>query len=150
MTAVHRLSRLCCLLLFASCLAACGPAPDQSAAVQVTEARIRVPVPGQDKTAAYLTIENGSKTPFVLTAIESAGARAIEMHTIDRDGDTVRMRRLPEVVVEPGATVTFAPGGLHLMIFGVTEPIDPFTATLVAADGRRLEVSFATLALGGN
>jgi len=150
MTAVHHLSRLCCLLLLTVCLPACGPAPDPSAAIQVTDARIRVPVPGQDKTVAYLTIENGSTTPFVLTTIESTGARAIEMHTIDRDGDRVRMRRLPEVVVEPGATVTFAPGGLHLMIFGVTEPIDPFTATLVAADGRRLEVSFATLALGGN
>lgn len=150
MTTVHRLTHLCCLLLLTASLAACGTAPGQSTAVQVTEARIRVPVPGQDKTVAYLTIENGSTTPFVLTAIESAGARAIEMHTIDRDGDRVRMRRLPEVAVEPGATVTFAPGGLHLMIFGVTEPIDPFTATLVAADGRRLEVSFATLALGGN
>jgi len=137
---------------------ACSRAPDHadptpastSAPIQVTEARIRAVVPGQDKTAAYFTLENRGQTPFVLAGVESAQARAIEIHAIERDGDTVRMRRLPQVAVEPGATQRFAPGGLHLMIFGVTGPLEPFTATLVAADGQRIEVPFELIALGGN
>jgi copper(I)-binding protein len=99
-------------------------------------------------TAAYFTLENRSPAPFVLTRVESPRARAVEIHTIVRDGDLARMRRLTEVVVEPGATVRFAPGGLHLMIFGVMEPLDPFTATLVAADGQQFEVHFTTITLG--
>lgn len=142
------------LALLAGCDRAPDPAgesaPDAGAPVRVTDARVRAVVPGQDKTAAYFTIENRGPTPFVLAGVESARARAIEIHTIVRDGDMARMRRLPQVVVEPGALVRFAPGGLHLMIFGVSEPLDPFTATLVSADGQRLEVAFETVALGGN
>jgi copper(I)-binding protein len=127
---------------------ACSRAPDTT--VVVRDARIRAVVPGQDKTAGYLTIENRGGAPYVLTAVESARAAAIEIHTIVRDGDTVRMRRLPELAVEPGATVRLEPGGLHLMIFGITDSAEPFAATLVAGDGTRIEVPFALIALGGN
>jgi copper(I)-binding protein len=152
---IPRLTALACLIL--ALLGGCGgaaengtPTAAETAPVSVSDARIRTLIPGQDKTAAYFTIVNRGATPFVLSAVASAQARAIEIHTIERDGDMARMRRLPEVVVEPGATVWFAPGGLHLMVFGVTEPLDGFTATLVAADGQRLEVPFETIALGEN
>jgi periplasmic copper chaperone A len=137
-------------------LAACGRTAQESAddlaadtaPIRISEARVRTPVPGQDKTAAYFTLENRSPAPFVLTRVESPRARAIEIHTIVRDGDMARMRRLAEVAVEPGATVRFAPGGLHLMIFGIVAPLEPFTATLVAADGQQFEVHFETITLG--
>jgi hypothetical protein len=127
--------------------AGCSQTPEPT--VQVTDARIRAVVPGQDKTAAYLTLTNRGATPFVLQGAESAQARAIEIHVIEREGDTVRMRRIPELAVQPGSTVRLEPGGLHLMIFGVTDPPDPFMATLLGADGTRIEVPFALIALGG-
>ena len=158
MTLRLRLTAAAAMAVALGLLAGCGRAPDPAdtpaadagAPIRVTEARIRAVVPGRDMTAAYFTIENRGQTPFVLTGVESTQARAIEIHTVERDGDMARMRRLPQIAVEPGALVQFAPGGLHLMIFGVSEPLDPFTATLVSADGQRLEVAFETIAPGGN
>jgi copper(I)-binding protein len=147
--ATPRLVRLLGALVVLVALAG-GCTGTHEAAVQVTDARIRAVVPGQDKTAAYLNITNRGATPFVLTGIESTQARAIEIHVIERDGDDVRMRRIPELAVEPGATVRLEPGGLHLMIFGVSGPAERFTATLLAADGTRIDVPFALIALGGN
>ncbi len=113
-----RLTAAAALAVALALLAGCGrapeptgdPAPDTGAPIRVTEARIRAVIPGQDKTAAYFTIENRGRTPFVLAGVESTQARAIEIHTIERDGDMARMRRLPQVAVEPGAHVQFAPG----------------------------------------
>jgi hypothetical protein len=128
----------------------CARAPDADGPLRVTDARIRTPVPGQDKTAAYLTIENTGAAPFVLTSVASPRARAIEIHEIRRDGDRVQMRRIPELTIGPGATVRLEPGGLHLMVFGVAEPLEPFTATLIGADGARIEVPFTLVPIGGD
>jgi copper(I)-binding protein len=60
-----------------------------------------------------------------------------------------RMRRLTQLQVPAGGTLTLAPGGTHLMIFGLTQPLRDFHATLTAADGRTLLVSFDIIPPGG-
>jgi copper(I)-binding protein len=117
--------------------------------LEVADARIRTVIPGQDVTAAYLTLTNRTSSPIVITGVTSPHARAIELHAIERTGDAVRMRRLKELTVEPGATVRLEPGGIHLMVFGVSDPDAPFVATLGAADGSSVEVEFARIAPGG-
>lgn len=114
----------------------------RTGSVEVSGARVRTPVAGQNKTAGYLTLTNHGDTPLTLVGAESPATRAIEFHRIDRDGDMVRMRRMAQLVVEPGATVRLEPGGLHLMLFGVTALEEPFIITLLDADGERFEVPF--------
>lgn len=120
----------------------------RTGSVEVSEARVRTPVAGQDKTAGYLTLTNHAAMPLTLVGAESPAARAIEFHRIDRDGDMVRMRRMAELVVAPGATVRLEPGGLHLMLFGVTALEEPFMITLLDSDGERFEVPFRITAPG--
>ena len=126
----------------------CAKAPTEP--LEVSDARIRTVIPGQDVTAAYVTLTNRTNARLVINAVESAHARAIEIHAVDRVGDSVRMRRLTELAVEPGATVRLEPGGIHLMVFGVSDPEAPFVAALVAADGTRVEVAFARIPPGGD
>lgn len=114
-------------------LAGCAEGP----ALQVSEARVRQLIPGQETTVGYLTLRNTGARDRVLTAVASDAARAVEMHTTVRDGDVVRMRRLSEVVIPAGETVRFEPGGRHLMLFGVTDLKDPVqvSLTVVTRDG---------------
>lgn len=116
----------------------------------VSEARVRAPVPGQDKSVGYFTARNRSDDAITLVGAESDAVRAIEMHTTTRDGDVVRMRRLTEVVIPAGDTVRFEPGGRHLMLFGVAELGDEVEITLHTADGGRFPVRFETVPLGAD
>lgn len=133
-------------------LGACG-ASDETAApaatVAVSDARIRTPAAGMDMTAAYLTLRNETATAFELVGFESPVTDRIELHTMTQDGDMMRMRRLDRISVAPGATLTLEPGGTHLMIFDLPEPLTVFHATLIGADGRTLPVEFAVVPRGG-
>ena len=137
-----RVAALIALLTLAGC--------DGDDALAVSEARVRAPIPGQDKTVGYFTAHNPSDEAVKLTGAESAAVRAIEIHTTSRDGDVVRMRRLDEVVIPAGDTVRFEPGGRHLMLFGVAELGENVEITLRTADGQRLPVRFETVPLGAD
>lgn len=52
-------------------------------------------------------------------------ARAVEVHEHIHEQDVMRMRRVPELEIPVNKTITFAPGGLHLMMFGMKEPLTP-------------------------
>lgn len=113
-----------------------------------TDARVRMPIPGQDKTVGYFSVTNEGGRPVALVAARAQGVRAIEIHTTLRDGDMVRMRRLNEVVVAPGETVAFEPGGRHLMLFGVTELPAEIDVEFVTDAQETLTVRFRRFALG--
>lgn len=55
------------------------------------------------------------------------------------------MKPLARVAVPAGGSVTFAPGGYHLMLIGLTKPVktgDAVPATLTFASGAKVKVSF--------
>lgn len=73
--------------------------------------------------AGYLSIRNNGAVPDRLLGASTPAARAVEMHTMLQDGEVMRMRPVTEIPVAPGATVTLAPGGLHIMLLGLTAPL---------------------------
>ena len=73
--------------------------------------------------AGFITIRNAGAADRLLSASTPAAGRT-EMHTMLRDGDVMRMRELPEIAVPAGGAVTLAPGGLHLMLIGLTRPLE--------------------------
>ena len=121
--------------------AGCAPAEEAPAALALSEGWIRLPPPGQDRSAAYLTLT--ATSAVTLVAAESPLAQRVEFHTMVRDGDLMRMRQLPEVSLAPGETRRFAPGGDHLMLFGWAPPAEARVGeiTLVDVDGTRYTVT---------
>ena len=141
---MHRSIRLQIVVLYAfvgPLLGACTEAPG----LQVDNAQIRDLLPGRDTTAGYFTLSNNTSEPVTLVGAESTHARAIEMHESVVRGDSVRMQRVKQQTVAPGARVDFQPGGLHLMIFGVPAIEESTLITLQFASGERLAVSFSKL-----
>jgi len=121
--------------------AGCAPAEEAPAALSLSEGWIRLPPPGQDRSAAYLTLT--ATAPVTLVAAESPLAERVEFHTMVRDGDLMRMRELPTVSLEAGEIRRFAPGGDHLMLFGWTPPAPGAVGeiTLIDAKGMRYTVT---------
>jgi copper(I)-binding protein len=79
--------------------------------------------PGAPTAAGYLTIYNLGRVPDRLLGGVSPMFGHIEVHEMSMAGGIMRMRPLPQgLVVPPGATVSLAPGGLHLMMIGPRRP----------------------------
>jgi len=121
-----------------------------SAAVAVTGAWARATPPGLDVSAAYFVIENRGAADR-LTAVSSPVAGRAELHrTTTRDG-MARMEHQHAVAVPPGRT-EFAPGGLHVMLLGLEQPLragDRFPLTLEFERAGELTVEVSVRAAGG-
>jgi copper(I)-binding protein len=72
---------------------------------------------------AYLSITNkGSQQDTLIGASTPAAAR-VEFHRTSLEAGMARMRPAGAVVVEPNATITAEPGGLHLMLVDLKAPL---------------------------
>jgi periplasmic copper chaperone A len=100
--------------------------------------------PGRaENGAAYLTIV--SPTADRLTAVSSPVAKKAELHTMSMEGGVMRMRPLPAIDIPAGQTVTLSPGGMHIMLLGLTRPLNqgqsfPLTLSFDRAGPRQVTV----------
>lgn len=126
------------------------------AAAEVTfeNAWIRAAAPGQAAVAGYCDIANGGAEPATVVAFRDADCDGggcplrVEMHeTVERDG-MVGMRALPELVVGAGSTLSLAPGGKHLMVFGLDGSAAEARLRAVFDDGNEAVVRFVVRPIG--
>ncbi|MBL8543113.1 MAG: copper chaperone PCu(A)C [Hyphomonadaceae bacterium] len=123
------------LAALALALAACSPsAPPESAttaeaptaaALEIRDAWAAPSPGGVDVAAGYLTLVGGSADDTLVSA-SSPRAASVEIHEMTMDGGAMQMRAVTGgLAVTAGQTVTLAPGGMHLMFMGVTQPFTP-------------------------
>jgi copper(I)-binding protein len=121
-------------------LSALGVATAAQAEVTVTDPWIAEAPPTAMALAAFMRLENDAETPRRLTAAEAPGFERIELHrSIEEDGGH-RMRRQEMIEIPADGATSLAPGGYHIMLIGVAEPLvegDTVPLTLVFADGER-------------
>jgi copper(I)-binding protein len=108
--------------LLAALLGLCalaGPALAEGLAVREPFARA-VPE-GLRASAAYMTLVNESEKDDRLVAARSPVAARVELHTHIMEDGVARMREVEGGIPVPaGETVTLKPGGLHVMLMGLT------------------------------
>jgi hypothetical protein len=97
--------------------------------------------------AGYLTVTNHGRASDRLLGGATPLAGSIEPHTMSMSGGVMRMR-LAEggLEIRPGATLTLAPGGDHLMLIGPRRPFragEHVPATLRFARAGQVKVEFA-------
>lgn len=84
----------------------------------------RATPPGAKAGGAYITITNNGDTADTLTGGTTEAAEALEVHSMSMQDGVMKMEELPEgLTIEPGETVTLKPGGLHLMMIGLTDAL---------------------------
>jgi copper(I)-binding protein len=122
------------------------------AQVTVTDAWVRGTVPGQMGTGAFMKIT--SATDAILLGAASPAAAAVEIHEMAMEGSVMRMRALGELKLPAGKAVELRPGGYHVMLMGLKQPLKegesiPLTLTYRDASGKmsKLEVAAPVRAL---
>ncbi len=93
-----------------------GAEPPVEAGVKLQNAWVRALPPGQTRTAAYLSLNNaGAEVITVIGARADVAART-ELHNSREVDGMMRMEPVATLSVEPGESIEFSPGGLHLML----------------------------------
>jgi copper(I)-binding protein len=104
-------------------LAAAG-AGSAGADVTVTHPWARA-TPGASTTgAAYLTV-TASGTADRLLGVSTPAAGMAELHQSANDNGVMTMRPVAALALEPGKPVTLAPGGYHVMLMDLRQPLKP-------------------------
>jgi len=115
----------------------------QPAALSARDAWIRA-IPGSDVAAAYLTVHNGGTQPILIVGVRSPRAHEAMIHETSLVNGESRMRPHEHVALAAGGTLRLAPGGLHIMLHGLTHTPavgEDLVLVLELAGGSTLTVS---------
>lgn len=110
--------------------------------IAIDDAWVRLPAAAGRPGSGYFTMTGG---PEAATLISVRADRALrtEMHaTVRRPNGAMTMVPLAGVPVAARGEVRFAPGGRHLMFYGISPSLTPGKSTILTftlADGRRIE-----------
>ena len=123
------------------------------AEVTVKDAWVRGTVPAQTTTGAFMTIT--SSEDATLVGASSRIARMSEIHESSMKDGVNHMHGVEAVKLPAGKAVQLKPGGHHLMLMGISNPLGegqkvPITLTVQDAKGRKtaVEVQADVRALG--
>jgi copper(I)-binding protein len=80
-----------------------------------------------------------------LVAASSPVARIVEIHEMKIEGGVMQMRAVDKLALPPGKPVELKPGGYHVMLMGLTQPIHagdtvPITLTFEDKAGKRTSI----------
>jgi copper(I)-binding protein len=79
--------------------------------------------PGADSAAVYLVLRNTDVRPVIVVGVRSPVASHVMVHETSTTGGQSRMRAYDRLVIAPGKSVSFEPGGLHIMLSGFKRSI---------------------------
>lgn len=92
--------------------------------LMLTEPFTRETLPNAPVAGGYVTIMNMGEADDTLIAATSAIAGSTEIHSMEMDGDIMRMREVEGGLTIPaGETVVLQPGGFHLMFMQLNQPL---------------------------
>ena len=106
---------------------ACGLWPAPSVAHEYQAGALKIQHPWSRPTVAgvgvgYMVIVNAGKADALVAASTPVAAR-VEIHQTRIEGGIMRMRQVEKVELPAGATVRLQPGGLHMMLIGLAQPL---------------------------
>lgn len=147
-----RLSTLLCAAALA--LAGFGAQAHEAhvGAIAVIHPSVPAVAASADSAAGYFVVKNTGEEPDRLIGVKAEFAGMAMLHASETDAAGVtRMAMLDGIDVPPGGTVTFAPGGMHVMFTGLSTPLVEGTmmpGTLVFEHAGEVPVEFYVSAPG--
>lgn len=114
------------------------------AQVSVTAPWVRATVPAQKSTGAYLHLQ--SAVAARLVGVSSPVAATAEMHRMDMQGETMKMRQVDSIELPAGKGVNLSSGTYHVMLVGLKRQLKegdavPLTLVVLGKDKRRETVT---------
>lgn len=126
--------------VLAAIVLACASLTAAAQGVTVRDAWARATVSAQKTGSAYMEIV--AERDAAVVAADAAVAEKTELHTMSMDGGVMRMRPVQKIDLPAGKPVKLAPGGLHVMLIGLKQPLKagdriPVTLTVEGEGGKR-------------
>jgi copper(I)-binding protein len=91
--------------------------------LRISNAFARATPPGAKVAGAFMSIENQGKETDRLVSASSPVAGLVEIHEMAMDGGLMKMRAVKGIDLKPGATVELRPGGYHVMLEDLKQPL---------------------------
>ena len=108
-------------LAFAAGLVVASAALAQPSQLEVNNAWARATPGKADAGVAYVTIQ--SPTADRLVSASTPAAKTAQLHTMSMQGTVMKMQSLPGLDIPAGQPVTLKPGGDHIMLMGLNQPL---------------------------
>ncbi len=110
-------------VVLVGCSSSASTAPS-AAAPTVSDAWARPAVQG-GTGAAYMTISNPGGSADTLLSASSPAAASVELHRTMTDASGMTgMSPIDRLEIPAGGSVSLAPGGYHLMMMGLSAPLE--------------------------
>ena len=114
------------------------------AQVTVSDAWVRATVPQQQATGAFMQLQAARDTRLV--SASSPLTPSVEVHEMAMEDGVMKMREVPAVELPAGKTVELKPGGYHVMLMDLKQPVTegetvPLTLVFEDRDGKRETVT---------
>lgn len=106
---------LSCLLVSASAFAHNG--------LKYDEPYARATPPNAVNSAIFMTIENHMDVERSLVSASTDAAEKAELHTVEKQGDVMKMRQVDRITLPAHGEVTLQPGDHHIMLLNVKQPL---------------------------
>lgn len=103
-------------------LTAAGASADSSG-IAVEHAWARASPKGAVTGGAYVTIVNNGSSDDRLLSVSSPAAERIQFHSETNDNGVAKMVQLLTIDVPAGGSFAFKPGGTHMMMTGLKQPL---------------------------
>ncbi|MBC7906647.1 MAG: copper chaperone PCu(A)C [Rhodospirillaceae bacterium] len=120
-------------------------------ALEIKSAWARATPPKAAAGGAFLSVTNTGAAADTLLRASSDVAKTVELHTHLQQGEVMRMMAVDKIEVPPGQTVALAPGGLHIMLIGLKQPLaegTSFPLELTFANAGKVTVTVDVKAIG--
>lgn len=86
------------------------------AGLALDKAYVKEPFPGRDVSGIFFDLINTGAADRLI-GVETSLSRIAEIHTHIKDGNVMKMRKIDGVDLAADTTVSFEPGGYHIMVF---------------------------------
>ncbi|MXP28445.1 copper chaperone PCu(A)C [Porphyrobacter algicida] len=146
-----------CLATAGITLAACsGTADTQKTAedanptgLEITNARLLLPPVKGNPAAIYFTVKNTGKRNVAIRSASVKDAKSAQLHDMMEYDFKQTMGEMPPLMLQPGASVDFKPGGKHVMVYDLSPTIkvgDSTEMTLTIAGGDSITTKVPVMA----
>lgn len=122
------------------------------AALEISDAWARKTGSRTASAAVYLNLKNGSDVAEILLSVSSPRAAMATIHRSFEQDDIMRMEMQDELEVAPGSTAVFAPGGLHIMLMRLDQPLkqgEVFPVVLTFKNAGEVTIYVDVTGIGG-
>ncbi|MGR6838957.1 copper chaperone PCu(A)C [Aliivibrio wodanis] len=83
----------------------------------------RATPPNATNSAIFMTIKNQSNDLRTLISATTPVAKTVELHTVIEVDGMMKMREVNAIELPKNEDTILKPGGLHIMLFGLTQPL---------------------------